>query len=289
MEHLEPKSQPAVDEHRHEATPSGRQAPPILVNGVVVDPEAIRREAQNHPASTVAAAMRAAAQALVVRELLLQEAAALGIAGTPEVDESGRRETEQDAAIRALLDVEVVVPKADSDACRRYYQNNLGKFRSEDIFEARHILIAASREDEGAYAGAVQLAEELIATLQSFPEQFADLALVYSACPSKQSGGNLGQLTRGQTVPEFETFLCSLEIGQLCPVPVKSRFGAHVLHLVRRVLGEQLAFEVVRERIAAYLDVATWQRAVAQYLQILAGKAEISGIDLGVTRSPLVQ
>ena len=288
MENADHGAKAGEDGHGHEAAPV-RQIPPVLVNGIAIDPEAIRREAQNHPAPTVAAAMRAAAQALAIRELLLQEARALSILGTPEVDGDGRRETEEDATIRTLLEAEVSVPSADSDACRRYYQNNLGKFRSEDIFEARHILIAARRENETAYAAAVQLAEELIATLQSYPEQFADLALVYSACSSKQNGGNLGQVTRGQTVPEFETFLCSLDVGQLCPVPVRSRFGAHVLQLVRRVAGEQLPFELVREKIAAYLEVATWQRAVAQYLQILAGRASISGVELLGSRSPLVQ
>jgi peptidyl-prolyl cis-trans isomerase C len=276
-------------DHPHESAPVERQIPPILVNGVAIDPEAVRREAQNHPAPTVAAAMRAAAQALVIRELLLQEAATLSILGTPEVDANGRRETDQDAAIRTLLEAEISVPSADTEACRRYYQNNLAKFRSEDIFEARHILIAASREDEKAYADAVQLAEDLIATLQSYPEQFADLALVYSACSSKQNGGNLGQVTRGQTVPEFETFLCGLDIGQLCPVPVRSRFGAHVLQLDRRVSGQQLPFEIVSPKIAAYLEVATWQRAVTQYLGILIGKAKIEGIVMAGSDSPLVQ
>ena len=289
MEHLERQSELGNDDHRHETSPVERQIPAILVNGVAMDPEVIRREAQHHPAPTVAAAMRAAAQALVIRELLVQEAAALSILGTPEVDENGRRETAQDSAIRTLLEAEISVPSADIDACRRYYQNNPGKFRSEDIFEARHILIAAGREDEKAYAAAISLAEELIAMLQSRPERFSALALQYSACTSKQNGGNLGQLTRGQTVPEFETFLCGLEIGQLCPVPVRSRFGAHVLQLDRRVSGEQLPFEAVNDKVAAYLEVAAWQRAVAQYLGILIGRAKIQGIELTGSASPLVR
>ena len=289
MEHSDGALKPGCDEHGHDTAPVEREIPPILINGVAIDPAAVRREAQNHPAPTVAAALRAAAQAVVIRELLLQEAAALSILGRPEVDENGRRETEQDAAIRTLLEAEVSVPSADADAYRRYYQNNLGKFRSEDIFEARHILIAARREDEKGYADAVQLAEDLISTLQTYPEQFTDLALVYSACPSKRNGGNLGQVTRGQTVPEFETFLCGLEVGQLCPVPVRSRFGVHILKLDRRVSGEQLPFEAARLKIGAYLEIVTWQRAVGQYLSILVGKAKIEGIELPGSKSRLVQ
>ena len=48
----------------------------------------------------------------------------------------------------------------------------------------------------------------------------AELAQQLSACSSAAQGGNLGQISRGQTVPEFETFLFNLEPGQICPVPV---------------------------------------------------------------------
>ena len=70
-----------------------------------------------------------------------------------------------------------------------------------------------------------------------------------SACPSAAQGGHLGQISRGQTVPEFETFLYNLEVGQICPVPVKTRFGYHVLRLDRRIEGRQLPFEAVSDRI----------------------------------------
>ena len=103
------------------------------------------------------------------------------------------------------------------------------------------------------------------------------------------AGGNLGQLQKGQTVPEFETFLFELEEGQLCPVPVKTRFGAHVLLLERRIEGRQLPFEEVAGRISAYLEEASWRRAVAQYIAILAGQADIQGIDMEGAKSPLVQ
>jgi peptidyl-prolyl cis-trans isomerase C len=110
-----------------------------------------------------------------------------------------------------------------------------------------------------------------------------------SACPSAAQGGNLGQITPGQTVPEFETFLYNLEEGQICPVPVKTRFGYHVLRLDRRIEGRQLPFEAVRDKIAEYLREHVWRRAISQYLQLLVGEAEIRGIELNGASSPLVQ
>lgn len=57
--------------------------------------------------------------------------------------------------------------------------------------------------------------------------------------------------------------------------------SANVIHL--------LTFEMVQQRIADYLHAASWQRAVAQYIRVLAGRAEIAGVDLGGTQTSLVQ
>ncbi len=121
------------------------------------------------------------------------------------------------------------------------------------------------------------------------PQRFANLAREMSACPSAAQGGHLGQISRGQTAPEIETYLCSLDERQICPVPVKTSYGYHVLRLDRRSAGHQLPFEAVKERIADYLRESVWRRAVSQYLQVLVGEAEICGIELRGVSAPLVQ
>ena len=262
---------------------------PIHVNRAVIGTAEILTEAQNHPASNPELALAAAGEALVVRELLLQAAHNQNIRAVPQRDEKGRSETREDALIRALLQAEITVPDADEASCRRYYDNNLAQFRSPDIYEAAHILLAARREDRAAYDKAVAEAEMLIGLLSRDPSLFDQIARERSACPSKKDGGRLGQLTKGQTVPEFETFLFELEEGQLCPVPVRTAFGAHVLRLDRKSAGRQVPFEAVADKVGAYLEAASWRRAVAQYIQLLAGQATISGIDLRGGRSPLVQ
>lgn len=261
----------------------------IRINDVTIPEAAVLAEAQNHPASDPEAALAAAAQALAVRELLLQRARRRGIEPEPQEEGEGRREAEEDALIRSLLETEITVPEADVESCRRYYDNNKARFRSPDLFEAAHILLAAAPDDTAAYDAAVATAEGLIAVLQRDPKAFARLATEYSACSSAQNEGRLGQVARGDTVPEFETFLMNLEEGQLCPVPVRSRYGVHVLRLDRRIEGRQLPFEMVQQRVADFLQTASWQRALAQYIRLLAGEAEIEGIDLGGTQTPLVQ
>ena len=71
--------------HADSALPSLRRAWPkpvtVSVNGVVMPRDAIARETQHHPADTPILAWQAAARALVIRELLLQEARRLGDRG----------------------------------------------------------------------------------------------------------------------------------------------------------------------------------------------------------------
>ena len=263
----------------------------VRVNGAVITEHAINAEIQYHPAGSLEQAREEAARALVIRELLLQAADSLGITEPDPLEDAGDREAETHEAglIRTVIAREVKVPEPDEATCRRYYENNLRRFRSADLFEAAHILFPADPEDAEAMAEAKEAATAALARARERPDAFAALARELSACPSGQDGGSLGQLTRGSTVPEFETFLLNLEPGQICPVPVRTRYGYHVLRLDRRIDGRQLPFEVVRDKIAEYLRERVWRRAVSQYLSLLIGQADIEGLELEGARSPLVQ
>jgi peptidyl-prolyl cis-trans isomerase C len=256
------------------------QPQPVTVNGAPIAREAIAREAQHHPAATPIASWRQAAQALIVRELLLLEARRRGIAAQPASDAEGRRETEDAALIRALVEAEVSVPEPDADSCRRYYEQNRRRFRSPDIFEAAHILFAGRREDAKAFRAARQAATAVLAELATAPARFAELAQRHSACPSAAQGGNLGQITRGQTVPEFEQALMVMAPGEICAAPVASRYGFHIIRLDRRIEGRALDFALVAGRIADYLAERSRRTASAQYIARLVSRASIGGIEI---------
>lgn len=261
----------------------------ISVNGVAIAEADILVEAQNHPADNPGAAIAEAARALAVRSLLLQEAERLGVGPPPDGDTAGMSQTPEDATIHRLIEQEVVVPTASEAECRRYFDRNPDRFQSEPLYEARHILLGVASDDKALRARVRASAEELIAQLKTQPEQFSALAGQHSDCPSRDQGGHLGQLTHGSTVPEFEKALQHMDEGALCPNPVESRFGFHIIRLDRRVPGEPLPFDLVRDRIAAWLDASAWSKAVSQYLSVLAGRARIEGIDLNAAGSPLIQ
>jgi peptidyl-prolyl cis-trans isomerase C len=265
-------------------TRSGHLARPktISVNGTVVPRAAIARETQNHPASKPIDAWMAAARALVVRELLLQEAQRLDLVPEPIMDEQGRRETDDEALVRQLIEREITTPEPDEDICRRIYERNRSRFRSSDLHAVRHILVPAAPQDAARRAEAKADAEAILAEIIVHPSRFATLATAHSACPSATQGGNLGQVSRGQTVPEFESALDGLD----GPGLIETRFGFHVVMVDQRVPGRELPFEIVRDRIATWLVARARHTASRQFIAMLASRAEIAGIDLGADRPP---
>ena len=257
----------------------------ISVNDVEITDEEVERELPHH--ANAPAPLKAALEALVLREVLLQ-AARNKLAAELEASQAEAADALiEDALIERLIEMEVTSPVPSDKECETYYRKNLDQFRNGDLVEASHILFQVTPNVplDALRAKAQEVLQQALAQ----PEQFAELARTYSNCTSAEVGGNLGQLTRGQTVPEFERVIFSLEQGQIAPRLVESRFGLHIVRVERRVEGHTLPFEMIREQLARHLTEQVRARALKQYLKILVGQANIQGIELGGAQSPLVQ
>jgi peptidyl-prolyl cis-trans isomerase C len=194
------------------------------------------------------------------RELLLRRARLLDL-----IDAAG----DEDAALEALIEREVKTPQPTEEECRRYYERNAAKFRAGELVEASHILFAlTARVPPGALRAK---AAEVHAVAAQDLGRFAELAARYSNCPSAGQGGSLGQLGRGDAVPEFEAALFGDRRLGLLPDLVTSRHGFHVVLVARRVEGRVVPFEAVHEVIGERLSEHALERALFQYLQVLGG------------------
>ena len=258
-------------------------APGITVNGVKITSEQINSEVQYHPAENLPNAKYEAMQALVVRELLIQRAVDL------ELCDHDEAMNKSDEIFETLFEKEITVPEADERTCRTFYENNKDRFYTSPLFEASHILYPAAPVDEEARAASLKSAEEALVRIQKKPESFETIAQTESACSSAQTGGHLGQITKGQTTPAFEAALLDMQEGDISKEPLASEFGYHLIKVHKRLEGEQLPFEAVHDWIVDHLRRQSWQRAFSQYVQLLAGQAEISGFQLKKAESPLVQ
>jgi peptidyl-prolyl cis-trans isomerase C len=246
----------------------------ISVNGVEITDEAIEKEIVHHQKAENP--LKETVHELVLRTLLLQEADRLGLDGDDD-----------DARIEALFAREVRVPEADDATCETYYRNHHERYTYGELVEARHILFQVTPTVSLEFLRAT--AESVLEELQRHPERFAELAKTYSNCPSGGLGGNIGQLSRGQTVQEFERVLFRLGEGEMANRLIETRFGLHIVQVMKHVEGKLLPFDAVKAQIADTLTQQAWHKGVHQYLQILVGKADIQGVTLEGASSPLVQ
>ncbi|OZI53126.1 peptidylprolyl isomerase [Bordetella genomosp. 4] len=247
----------------------------IVVNGVSISDAQIQAEVARH--QNDADPVQRAGHELVFRELLLQRARELGLAQDGD-----------DAAIQAVLAAEVKTPVADEASCRRYYEQNADRFVSGALVEVWHILFQLTPrvDPQRLRARAGEVLQELH---RAPPDAFADYARQYSNCLSAQEGGRLGDIGRGETLPEFEETVFAMPAHTLLNRLVQTRHGFHIVRTGRKVDGSLMTFEAVHERIAAWLAQASERRATHQYLQWLVGQARIEGVDIAGADSPLLQ
>ncbi len=217
----------------------------------------------------------------VVRALLRSRAVEQGL--LPEQCD----EADLTAAIELLLEREVVTPEPTDEECCRFYAAHLDRFTAGELVWARHILFAVT---PGAPLAAIRAkCEETLLALQRDPERFEALARECSNCPSGANGGSLGQLTRGEVVPELAAAVFDTSRTGLLPAPVRTRYGFHIVLVDQRVPGQVVPFEAVRERVAAELRGRVLERALRQYVQVLAGRTGVEIPGLASARTPLVQ
>lgn len=246
---------------------------PVIVNDYELSDAEMEQELPEH--ADAPNPVNSAMTALVLRRVLIDEARALALQGSDE------------EAIDALLEQQVVVPTPGRDECLRHYQTHTALFTVGELVEANHILFQVTPSVD--LESLRKRADAVLADLLDAPERFAECAKANSNCPSGEVGGSLGQIGRGDTVPEFEKALFAAKAGSIIPRPVETRFGLHLIKLERKVEGRVLPFEEVERGIALAMTQASRDHAIRQYLQLLVGRARISGIELAGSDTLLVQ
>ena len=226
-------------------------------------------------------------------ELLRQAAVAQGLL-TPSdaATADGVLSEEASSAIEQLLELNLTLPEPSEDACRRHYAAHQATYSTGERVRVRHILFAVTPGVD-----VVALRNRAETTLldvrchdgSAVNETFAKAASAMSNCPSGADGGDLGWLLALDCAPEFAKELFgNKEVGVL-PRLVHSRFGLHVVEILEREPGVSQAFEIVRGAVAQSLKQQSYVTALRQYMQVLAGEANIVGVDIDAVDTPLVQ
>lgn len=132
---------------------------------------------------------------------------------------------------------------------REFYEKNKNQYKEPEGVKLRHILIyvpkdADNKTKERALTRARQIRAQLLKGVK-----FEELAKIHSDdTASKEKGGDLGVIRRGETVPEFEEKVFKLKPGEISE-PILSPYGYHIVRVEKRIPEEVLPFEKVKERV----------------------------------------
>jgi len=152
--------------------------------------------------------------------------------------------------------------QVDETVIQQAYEDYTKGFEADETRDTRHILLSTNsdeNEDEQ-----LAKAQSLVTQLRAGAD-FAKLAEENSQDPgSARQGGSLGQVERGEMVPEFDQAAFELEVGVISD-PVKSQFGYHIIQVQKINATEPEPLDVLRfeleeeERLRVAQDQVTEQ------------------------------
>ena len=170
-------------------------------------------------------------------------------------------------------------PQINDADIQAYYNAHLAQYQVKDQAKVRHILIAVPQgADAKTDAAAKAKADDLLKQIKA-GGNFADLASKNSDDPgSKAQGGELGFISPGQTVPEFDKASFTLQPGQTSDV-IKTRFGYHIIQVEARTTAHTKPLDEVKAEIVPVLEQQKIGSAEEGYAKTLASEAAKNGID----------
>ena len=189
--------------------------------------------------------------------------------------EDYRHRIEKGLAIKKLIEKEISTTiKVTEEEKKAFYAAHKNEFEQPEGVQMSHILInvkpGASKEET---AKARKKIEEILAKVKG-GENFAELARKNSECPTSSKGGDLGYVSKGRMVPEFEKAAYALKPGQVSDV-VQTQFGFHIIKVGEKSPAQILPYEKVEKGIENAIKNQKTKQWITGYLDKLRQKTEI--------------
>lgn len=175
-------------------------------------------------------------ESIINQKLLYAEASKLSLDKDPDVQKQ-LDEARKEILIRAYLkeEIENTVKVTDEEA-KKYYDANKDKLKEPEKINVSHILVDSEAE-----------AKDILAKLKGGAD-FAALAKEKSKDASKEKGGEVGFIAKGQTAPEFEQAAFALQPGQISGV-VKTQFGYHIIKVTEKQPEKLMAYDDIKDQL----------------------------------------
>ena len=177
----------------------------------------------------------------------------------------------------AFLDLEQLRLHANipQDQIRNYYDEHIDRYKMPDRAHVAHILFKTVGKTDSEAEEIRKKAEDVLKKAKS-GANFGDLAKQYSEDTTKERGGDLDWIVRGQTVPEFEQAAFSLPIGSISDV-VKTQYGFHIIKVIDRQAARTQTLDEVFPQILGALQEDQAQRAAEDLSGQISAEIRRSG------------
>jgi parvulin-like peptidyl-prolyl isomerase len=236
----------------------------------VIERVLLRQDAQNSgvdiPAAEIDAALAKLKEQYDKPEALYET---LGLDSDEKIREAIELQMKTEWKINEIHDN--VAGPSDEEALK-HYEENKEQFKSDEQVRVAHIVKYVNwQTDEATAIQMIGQAHDEIkngATFESVVEKYTDCG---------DSGGDLGNVMRGQMVEEFEDVVFHLNPGQVSDV-FRTRFGFHVAKVYDRQPPTILAFKDVKKRIVEELKEQKKEQALGDHLDALKSQAVIEDV-----------
>lgn len=208
---------------------------------------------------------------LVTREMILIHANREGIDKDPAIDEvlyEYRKKLVVETYLKLWSDKEVTPTEA---MLKEHYRSNKSKYMGPEQVRVSHILV----EDE-------KTAKLVLKKLKS-GEGFEKLVATYSIDASKEKGGDLGWVTKGMFVAEFEKAAFKLDLNKISGV-VKTEFGYHIIKATGKQAARPMSFEEAREQVSKDVMPTLKEKAFAALKEQLRDEHAVQFLDGNISK-----
>ncbi len=160
------------------------------------------------------------------------------------------------------------------DTVKKFYENNKYIYTIETKINARHIFVSTdyidNKSDYDKAKNKIQNAYDKLKKGVSFEE----VAKTYSECPSKDNGGNLGHIRKGQLGEEFDNVVFNIEKNTLSEI-FESDYGFHIVEVTAINENQPIPYEEVKTGLAQQIKEELVKYNLDKLLEELRNKSNI--------------
>ena len=199
---------------------------------------------------------RAVLEQTIAKQLFLAEAKKNFYEGDPKF-KADLAKVKEEMLANFAIEKTLAPIKVSDDEVRKFYDEHKSEFVSGETVSACHILVDSEEK-----------AKEILADIKAGKTSFADAAKAHSSCPSSEKGGDLGEFSRGQMVPEFENAAFAMNVGEISE-PVKTQFGYHLINLTGKKDSSEIPFDRIKDQLTQKVLTDKQQAAYSSKLNQL--------------------